>query len=101
VRYVNPATGGDVLPTIRVEFHRLAPGAATAARRDVGSSVFQVFAGGGEVAVVDQTWRVERGDLFVVSLWTQLVVRSERGLDLFAFSDAPILEALHLDRSHA
>ena len=26
VRYVNPTTGGDVLPTIRADFHRFRPG---------------------------------------------------------------------------
>ena len=29
VRYVNPTTGGDVMPTIRAEFHRVRSGTAT------------------------------------------------------------------------
>ena len=47
VRFTNPATGGDVLPTIRAEMHRIARGAETAPRREVGSSVYQVFDGSG------------------------------------------------------
>ncbi len=35
VRYTNPTTGGDVMPTIRAEFHRLREGAHTRPRRDV------------------------------------------------------------------
>ncbi|MGZ4506694.1 MAG: cupin domain-containing protein [Blastococcus sp.] len=98
VRYTNPTTGGDVLPTIRTEFHRLAPGAETAGRREVGSSVFQVFEGTGEVTVGDTRWTVEHGDLFVVPSWQRLALRTEARLDLFRFSDSPILERLSQDR---
>jgi gentisate 1,2-dioxygenase len=106
VRYTNPTTGGDVLPTIRAEVHRVRSGAETAPRREAGSSVFQVFDGSGTVTVGDASWRVERGDLFVVPSWQPLSVRSEASasdsdsgaLDLFRFSDTPIFEALHLDR---
>jgi gentisate 1,2-dioxygenase len=108
VRYTNPTTGGDVLPTIRAEVHRVRSGTETAPRREAGSSVFQVFDGTGTVTVGEASWRVERGDLFVVPSWQPLSVRSEAGpsdsdsgaLDLFRFSDTPIFEALHLDRVH-
>jgi gentisate 1,2-dioxygenase len=97
VRYTNPTTGGDVLPTIRAEFHRLAAHAATLPGREVGSSVFQVFEGSGEVTVADTSWSVEVGDLFVVPSWASVTaVASASGLDLFRFSDSPILEALSL-----
>jgi gentisate 1,2-dioxygenase len=99
VRYVNPATGGDVMPTVRAEFHRLARGTATAPRRDVGSSVFQVFVGTGEVTVGDRRWEVARGDLFVVPSWQPWEVTTESGLDLFRFSDAPIVERLDLQHN--
>jgi gentisate 1,2-dioxygenase len=107
VRYINPATGADVLPTIRAEMHRVARGHETAPLRETGSSVFQVFDGSGSVTVGDQTWGVTRGDLFVVPSWHPFSVRSEAddndsdsdSLDLFRFSDAPIFEALRLDRS--
>jgi gentisate 1,2-dioxygenase len=97
VRYTNPTTGGDVLPTIRAEFHRLAPGASTLPGREVGSSVFQVFDGDGTVTVGDNAWTVTTGDLFVVPSWmTVTATASPSGLDLFRFSDSPILEALNL-----
>ncbi|MER6720275.1 cupin domain-containing protein [Streptomyces halstedii] len=108
VRFTDPATGSDVLPTIRAEMHRVARGAETAPVRETGSSVYQVFDGSGTVTVGETSWSVTRGDLFVVPSWQPLSVRSEAGttdsdsgaLDLFRFSDSPIFEALGLDRVH-
>ena len=101
VRYVNPATGGDVLPTIRAEIHRLVPGTRTAPRKQTGSAVCQVFDGAGEISVGDESWRAERGDLFAVPSWHSLTIATESGLDLFLFTDAPMLEKLHQDRAEA
>jgi gentisate 1,2-dioxygenase len=100
VRFTNPTTGGDVLPTIRTEMHRLRPGAATRTWREVGSSVFQVFEGQGTVRVGERRWSVGRGDLFVVPSWQPFSAQAEGGaaLDLFRFGDAPIFEALHQHR---
>jgi gentisate 1,2-dioxygenase len=98
VRYSNPATGDDVLATIRAEFHRLRPGTKTAVRREVGSSVYQVFDGRGAVQVGDKEWNVERGDLVVVPSWQAVSFGADSGLDLFRFSDTPVFERLHQDR---
>jgi gentisate 1,2-dioxygenase len=108
IRFTNPTNAGDVLPTIRTEFHRVASGAETAPVRETGSSVYQVFDGAGTVTVGDFSWSVTRGDLFVVPSWQPLSIRSEASasdsdsgaLDLFRFSDAPIFERLNLARTH-
>ncbi|MFD5315265.1 cupin domain-containing protein [Streptomyces sp. NPDC127098] len=108
VRYADPATGGDVLPTVRAQFHRIRSGAETAPRRETGSSVYQVFDGSGRVTVGDASWSVRRGDLFVVPSWAPLSIRSEASpsdsdsgaLDLFQFGDAPVLTKLNLFRTH-
>ncbi len=94
IRYVNPTTGGDVLPTIRCEFHRLRPAAQSAERREVGSSVFQVFDGRGYVVLDGTTHALEKGDMFVVPSWIPYMLQAETGFDLFRFSDAPIIERL-------
>ncbi|MFF4673670.1 cupin domain-containing protein [Streptomyces sp. NPDC001279] len=107
VRYTNPTHGGDVLPTIRAQFHRITAGTGTAPYRETGSSVYQVFDGSGRVTVGERSWSVTRGDLFVVPSWQPLSIRSEASasdsdsgaLDLFQFSDAPILTKLNLFRS--
>jgi gentisate 1,2-dioxygenase len=98
VRFSNPTTGGDVMPTIRAEFHRLRAGAVSEPRREVGSSVWQVFAGSGSVLISGIEHRLEPGDLFVVPSWAEYELTSGDGLDLFRFSDAPIFEALGLYR---
>ena len=77
----------------------LRTGAGTAPRKETGSSVYQVFEGTGEVSAGDQSWQVERGDLFVVPSWQALSVATDGGLDLFRFTDAPILEQLHQYRT--
>ncbi|MCU1411098.1 MAG: cupin [Rhodoglobus sp.] len=101
VRYVNPTTGGDVMPTIRAEFHRLRAGAATEALREVGSSVWQVFEGRGAIVMDGLRQVVEKGDLIVLPSWTSWSIEAETGFDLFRFSDAPIFERLSFSRSYA
>ncbi len=106
VRFTNPATGADALPTMRAEMHRVRRGVETAPVQETGSSVYQVFDGSGTVTVGDRRWTVTRGDLFVVPSWVPFSARSEAGatdsdagaLDLFRFSDSPVFEALKLDR---
>jgi gentisate 1,2-dioxygenase len=100
VRFTNPTNGGDVLPTMRTEMHRVRAGAETLKRREVGSSVYQVFDGTGTVTVGDKKWSVGRGDMFVVPSWAPFAAQasSATNLDLFRFGDAPIFEALHAHR---
>ncbi|MBO9647623.1 MAG: cupin domain-containing protein [Variovorax sp.] len=101
VRFTNPSNGRDVMPTIRAEMHRLRGGAESLVRREVGSSVYQVFDGTGTVTVGERQWEVARGDMFVVPSWASFTVRASRdvpSLDLFRFGDAPIFEALHAHR---
>ena len=99
VRYTNPTTGGDVMPTIRAEFHRLRGGAHTKARRDVGSRVFQVFDGAGHIRLGEHSHAVGRGDLVVVPSWVPWSLQADTEFDLFMFSDAPIVESLHFHRT--
>jgi gentisate 1,2-dioxygenase len=107
VRFTDPASGADVLPTIRAEMHRITRGTQTAPVRETGSSVYAVFDGSGTVTVGAATWSVTRGDLFVVPSWEAFSARSEAGatdsdsaaLDLFRFSDSPVFEALGLARA--
>ncbi|MEJ6395447.1 cupin domain-containing protein [Gymnodinialimonas sp. 2305UL16-5] len=94
IRFVNPSNGGDVMPTIRCEFHRLRAGGQTENRQEVGSTVFQVFNGRG-VAIIDGvSHSLETGDLFTIPSWVPWSLQAETQFDLFRFSDAPIMERL-------
>jgi gentisate 1,2-dioxygenase len=99
VRFCNPTTGDDALTTMRLEMHRLAAGRTTTGRREVGSSVWQVFEGEGAFVLDGHRTDVRRGDIVAVPSWCHVVVEAGGPLDLFRFSDAPILERLHLTRT--
>ncbi|MBZ9973883.1 MULTISPECIES: cupin domain-containing protein [unclassified Mesorhizobium] len=99
IRYVNPTTGGDVMSTIRCEFHRLRAGAQTAPRREVGSTIFQVFEGRGGVVIDGTEHGLDIGDIFVIPSWVQWSLQAETQFDLFRFSDAPIVERLNFGRT--
>ena len=99
IRYINPTTGGDVMPTIRAEFHRLAQGVTTTTKREVGSRVFQVFEGTGTFVIEGEETQVAKGDLVVVPSWAALSLSTDTGLDLFAFGDQPIIERLGFGRT--
>ena len=100
VRYTNPTTGGDVMPTIRAEFHRLRAGATTPATREVGSSIYQVFEGRGSIVLNGETTHLEKGDLAVVPSWVACSLQAETQFDLFKFGDQPIIERLNLNRTY-
>ncbi|WP_028049431.1 cupin domain-containing protein [Cellulomonas sp. URHD0024] len=100
VRYTNPTTGGDVMPTLRAEFHRLRQGTVTPVRHEVGSSVWQVFEGRGTAVLGDVEHALEKGDLFVVPSWTPWSLVAETQLDLFRFNDGPVIDALGFTRTY-
>lgn len=101
IRFTNPTTGGDVMSTIRAEFHRLRPGAETTPVHEVGNRVFQVFEGTATINVGDETFEVKHGDVVNVPSWRKWSIGAgAEGVDLFCFSDHPIFEALNLARTY-
>ena len=96
IRYTNPTTGGDVMATIRAEFHRLTAGTTTTPLREVGNKMIQCFEGSATVTIGDETFELNHGDVTVVpswKLWTGTA--GDNGVDMFMFSDAPIFEELN------
>ncbi|WIM69267.1 cupin domain-containing protein [Corynebacterium suedekumii] len=101
IRYTNPTTGGDVMSTIRAEFHRLRPGAATTPIKEVGNRVFQVFEGSATIKVGEETFEMNHGDVVNVPSWKLWSIEAGTdGVDLFGFSDHPIFEKLDLARTY-
>lgn len=100
IRYVNPTTGGDVMPTIRCEFHRLRAGAGTPTRHEVGSSVWQVFEGNGSVVLGGVEHTLGTGDLFAVPSWVPWSLHANSQFDLFRFNDGPVIDRLGFTRTY-
>ncbi|MGP6177690.1 cupin domain-containing protein [Microbacterium sp. A196] len=100
IRFINPTTGGDVMATIRAQFHRLRPDVQTTTRREVGSSVLQIFDGSGFIEINGTEYAVEHGDILAVPSWAAYSIKAATQMDVFQFSDHPIFEALGLARVH-
>ena len=98
LRYTSPATGGAVMPTLGCEMHRVLPGSRTAPHRKVGSSIYVVYRGRGHSVINGERFDWERGDVFVTPSWSTVEHAAAEPADLFAVTDRPVLEALHLFR---
>ena len=101
IRYANPVTGGDVMPTMRCEMFRYSPGATSPRNRQTGGRVGCVLHGSGLVTIGDQQFGVAPGDILAIPSWQALTVTAEKQIDLFITSDAPALTALGLYREEA
>ena len=99
LRFTDPTTGGDIMPTLRAEMHRLEAGHRTATERNVGSSVWLVHRGDGASIIDGIRYRWSSGDIFVVPSWAAFDHEAFEPSDLFRLSDAPVMEALGLGRS--
>ncbi len=99
VRYVNPLTGGAVMPTLDCYATRLTGGGPTRPRRATYNAVCLVVAGEGRSTVGEQTFEWARHDVFTVPHWTWA---SHQGLsphaDLFVVTDRAVYERLDLLR---
>jgi gentisate 1,2-dioxygenase len=98
LEFVNPSNGASAMPTLGCEMHRLVAGRRTRAQRRVGSAVFVVFRGAGFSVIGGERFDWERGDAFVVPSWAAVEHEAAEPADLFAVTDRPVLEALHLYR---
>jgi gentisate 1,2-dioxygenase len=98
LRYVNPLTGEDALPTLGCKMTRLIEGRRTRPIRRVGSSVYVVFRGRGASIVDGVEFEWAAGDSFVVPSWAVVEHQAAETADLFAIDDRPLLERLALFR---
>ena len=98
LEFVNPLTGGPAVSTFACEMHRLSPGARTPAKRKAGSSVYVVFQGSGRSVINGVRFEWVPGDIFVTPSWASVDQEAFERADLFAISDRPVLQALHLYR---
>jgi gentisate 1,2-dioxygenase len=100
MEYVNPNTGGPLMPTIACWIQLLRPGVRTKAHRETGSAVYFVFDGRGHSVIDGQRFDWRKGDLFVVPTWAWHEHASDDGeAVLFSVQDTPIMRALGLHRA--
>ena len=98
LRYVNPATGGHVTPTMAAFMQLLPAGFSTAPYRATDGAVFSVVEGEGETIIGGQRFRWKPRDVFVVPSWTEVTHHAESEAVLFSFSDRSAQEKLGLWR---
>jgi gentisate 1,2-dioxygenase len=102
MEYINPYTGGPLMPTIACSAQLLRSGVRTRAHRHTGSAVYFVFEGRGSSVIESQRFDWSQGDLFVVPTWAWHEHASRDGeAILFSVQDTPVLQALGLYREQA
>lgn len=103
MEYVNPRTGGPLMPTLACWMQLLRPGVRTRAHRHTSSAVYQVFEGRGSSVIDGERFDWGRGDVFVVPLWAWHEHASAPGEEaiLFSVHDTPVMQALGLYREEA
>lgn len=101
MKFVNPRSGGHVMPTMGAQIQALAPGEATKAHRHTGSFMYTVAKGSGASIVGGQRLEWKENDTFCVPSWTwheHLNGATSQDAVLFSFHDLPVIEALGLYR---
>lgn len=103
MEYINPHTGGPIMPTLGCGIQLLRPGVRTLAHRHTGSVMYLAFRGRGSTLIEGQRFDWSPGDLFVVPTWTWHEHAAAPGTDavLFSVQDRPVMDALGLYREQA
>jgi gentisate 1,2-dioxygenase len=104
MEYVNPVTGGPVMPTTGATMQLLKPGMQTRAHRHTGSFVYQVAKGHGFSIIDGVRYDWQERDIFVVPSWSvheHANASSKDDACLFTFNDLPVMRALGLYREAA
>jgi gentisate 1,2-dioxygenase len=96
LRFVNPATGAPVFPTLDYRATLLRAGETTAWKRETASTLCQVIDGRGTTEIAGQTFDWEPNDIFVAPgfAWRRHISRGKDDAVLYAICDRPLLEAI-------
>lgn len=100
IRYVNPETGGPIMPTMDASLRLIRAGQQTKAHRQTSSAIYFVAEGSGQSVIGGETYKWAKNDVFSVPTWTTHSHAADSGADavLFSISDRPVLDALELYR---
>jgi gentisate 1,2-dioxygenase len=98
MRYANPATGGNVFPTISVYVQWLPQGFAGQTYRSTESVIFCGVEGRGRLTAGNVEFGFEAHDVFTVPSWIPYRIEAEDECVLFSYSDRGPQETLGLFR---
>lgn len=98
LRYVNPLTGGSVMPTMSAAIQLIPHGFETAAYRATDGTIFAVVEGRGSSEIGGATLQWEESDVFVAPSWALQKHRADSEAVLFSFSDRVAQEKLGIWR---
>ncbi|HZT25856.1 MAG TPA: cupin domain-containing protein [Pseudolabrys sp.] len=104
IEYVNPETGGPVMPTMSFTMQLLKGGQKTQTHRHTSSTIYCVAEGDGYTQVDDVRLEWHKNDVFVVPTWAwHSHINSTPGKPavLFGVTDAPTVQKLALYREQA
>lgn len=99
MEYVNPVTGGPVMPTIGASMQLLRPGLRTKAHRHTGSFIYQVAKGQGYTVINGKRFDWKEKDIFCIPSWAiheHANLSESEDACLFSFNDLPVMRALSL-----
>jgi gentisate 1,2-dioxygenase len=101
LEYVNPLTGGPVLPTLKCQVQVLPPGFQGKRHRTTASSISFVVDGEGRTVFDGREIGWGKHDTMAIPNWTwhQHVNNSKREAIIFTLSDSPILSTLGFYRA--
>src|SRR5205085_11636221 len=96
VRFVNPATGAPVFPTLDYSAQLLRPGEATQWKRETANAFYIVLEGEGTTEIGERRFDWRENDLFVVPnfSWRRHINRGAGDAVLYLCSDRPVLEKI-------
>jgi gentisate 1,2-dioxygenase len=96
LRFINPATGGPVFPTLDYRALMLRPGEATRSKRETASTLYMALEGRGVTEVGGTSLDWQANDIFVVPsfAWRRHINQGRDDAVLYAVSDAPLMEKI-------
>jgi gentisate 1,2-dioxygenase len=96
LRFVNPATGTSVFPTLDYSAQLLRPGEETRWKRETANVFYIALEGSGSTEIGGQSFDWAENDIFVAPnfLWRRHLNSGAKDAVLYAVSDQPLLEKI-------
>jgi gentisate 1,2-dioxygenase len=96
LRFVNPATGAPVFPTLDYRAQLLRPGEETRFKRETSGTLYVAIEGQGATEVAGRRFDWRSNDIFAVPsfAWRRHINESDTDAILYVVSDAPLMEKI-------